>query len=125
MAPRTIFSSRVSPRLADPILPTVCVVAADEDFRAELFPELSPWFDVVTRETYRDVARWTREAGAVALILDIDTDGEEAHGGLAVLNELRRSDEGIVLISISRSRTRSVEKLAHESGAERALSQPG
>jgi DNA-binding NtrC family response regulator len=124
MAQRTSSTSRVSSQLADPVLPVVCLVTGDENFLAELVPELSPWFQLAVSETYQDVTRRTREAGAVAVVIDIDTDGDEPHGGLAVLNEFRRSDEAIVLVSISRSRTRSVEKLAHESGANAHFRSP-
>jgi two-component system response regulator PilR (NtrC family) len=102
-------------------LPVVCVVTTDEDFLHELTPELLPWFQVVVRQTYDDLARWTREAHVVGVLLDIDTDDTktgDAHGGLAVLNELRRLNQDFVLISLSRSRTRSVEKQAIEAGAD-------
>jgi DNA-binding NtrC family response regulator len=106
------------------MLPVVCLVTADEEFHEDLVPELLPWFQVVFRETYKDLARWTREARVVAVLIDIDTDGEEPHGGLAVMDELRRLNEDLVLISISRSRTRSVEKQAIEAGANAHFRSP-
>jgi DNA-binding NtrC family response regulator len=99
----------------------VCVVTTDQDFLDELVPELTPWFQVDLRENFDDLARSTREAGVVAILLDIDTegdDGKEAYGGLPVLSELRTLNQDIVLISLSRSRTRSVEKQALEAGAD-------
>ena len=105
-------------------LPVVCIVTADDDFVREAMPELIPWFQVVIRDTYDDLARWTKEAHVVAVILDIDTDGEEPHGGLPVLNELRKLNESFVLISLSRSRTRSVEKQALDTGANAHFRSP-
>ena len=99
-------------------LPTICAVTEDIEFLDELIPEVVPWFQVVIREDYVDLARWTREARVVAVLLDIDTDGPEEYGGLQVLDELRRLNEDLVLISLSRSRTRSVEKQALEAGAD-------
>jgi DNA-binding NtrC family response regulator len=102
-------------------LPVVCVVTGDQLFLDELVPELIPWFQVVLRADFEDLARWTREAGVVAVLLDIDTDevdGKEVHGGLPFLNELRKLNQEFVLISLSRSRTRSVEKQALEAGAD-------
>ena len=99
-------------------LPTICAVTEDIEFLDELIPEVVPWFQVVIREDYVDLARWTREARVVAVLLDIDTDGPEEYGGLPVLDELRRLNEDLVLISLSRSRTRSVEKRALEAGAD-------
>ncbi len=57
-------------------LPVVCLVTADEEFLITLVPELIPWFQVVVREDYVDLARWTREEKVVAVLLDIDTEGE-------------------------------------------------
>ena len=69
--------------------PAVCVVTADEEFHALLTPEFEPWFQLVFLDTFDGLARWTHEAGIAAVLLDIDTEGEEPYGGLPVLNELR------------------------------------
>jgi DNA-binding NtrC family response regulator len=112
---------QVFPTFAHATLPVVCVVTADEQFLDELVPELIPWFQVVLRRDFDDLARWTREAQVVAVLLDIDTDESDAyqgHGGLPILNELRKLNQEFVMISLSRSRTRSVEKQALEAGAD-------
>ena len=106
---------------ADEAMPVVCVVTTDQQFLEELVPELIPWFQVVLHADYEDLARLTREAGVVAVLLDIDTDevdGKEVQGGLPVLNELRKLNQEFVLVSLSRSRTRTVEKRALEAGAD-------
>jgi DNA-binding NtrC family response regulator len=107
--------------LEKPHQPVVCIVTAGEDFLSELVTELTPWFEIVLRDTYDDLARWTREAHVDAVLLDIDTeeteDGE-THGGLPVLKELRTLNGHFVIFSMSRSRKRSVEKLAMEAGAD-------
>src|ERR1700679_2983915 len=112
---------QVFPTFAHATLPVVCVVTADEQFLDELVPELIPWFQVVLRRDFEDLARWTREAHVVAVLLDIDTDENDAyqgHGGLPILDELRKLNQEFVMISLSRSRTRSVEKQALEAGAD-------
>jgi DNA-binding NtrC family response regulator len=108
-------------------LPVVCVVTVDNQFVEDLGPELMPWFQVVLRETYEDLARWTRESQVQAVLLDIDTgdsDDERTYGGLSVLHELRSLNSEFVLISLSRSRTRSVEKQALEAGADAHFRSP-
>src|SRR5260370_5563986 len=105
-------------------LPVVCRVTADDEFLSTLVPELIPWFQVVVREDYVDLARWTREESVVAVLLDIDTGGEDQHGGLKVLRELRELNEGFALISLSRSRTRLVEKEALVAGREGPFRRP-
>jgi DNA-binding NtrC family response regulator len=105
-------------------LPIVCIVTADSEFHDLVVPELLPWFQVVLRDTYDDLARWTREARVVAVLLDIDTDGVDAHGGLVPLQELRRLNPNFVLISLSRSRRKSLERQAAEAGADAHFRSP-
>jgi DNA-binding NtrC family response regulator len=105
-------------------LPSICVVTADKSFLDEIVPELAPWYRVVFRQSYDDLARWLREEGVRGVILDIDTEGEEAHGGLAVLHELRTLNRELVLLSISRSRKRSLSEQAVTAGAEAHFRSP-
>ncbi|HWA95366.1 MAG TPA: sigma-54 dependent transcriptional regulator [Terracidiphilus sp.] len=107
-------------------LPVVCAVTSDKEFLDELIPELVPWFQVVLRQDFEDLARWTREARVVAVLLDIDTDEAtgENFGGLPVLRELRTLNPNYVLFSLSRSRSRAVEKQAIEAGADAHFRSP-
>ena len=93
-------------------LPLICLITADEDFQAEIEAELAPWYRVRHRNHYGDAAIWVREERAQAVLVDIDTQGDEAHAGVRVLRELRILERGLVLISLSRSRARAVEKQA-------------
>jgi len=105
-------------------LPVVCIVTMDQEFLGVLIPEIAPWFKVIVRDSYDDLARWTRKADVAAVLLDIDTEGEDPYGGLPVLNELRRLNENFTLISMSRARLRSVEKQAHNAGADAHFRNP-
>ena len=109
---------------AAPPVPTVCIVTLDEEFLEILRNELVPWVGVVDRDSYEDLARWTREKHVSAVVLDIDTQGDDAFGGLPVLVELRRLNEDFTLISISRARARSVEKQALSAGADAHFRNP-
>ena len=113
-----------SPASATTPLPTVCIVTLDEEFLNILRTELLPWVQVVVRETYEDLARWTRERHVSAVLLDIDTQGEDPYGGLPVLTELRRLNNDFTLISLSRARARSVEKQAASAGADAHFRNP-
>ena len=97
---------------------TVCIVTLDEEFIGILRTELLPWVQVVVRDTYEDLARWTREKHVSAVILDIDTQGEDPFGGLPFLTELRRLNPDFTLISVSRARIRSLEKQALNAGVD-------
>ena len=103
---------------------TVCIVTLDQEFVDLLRNELLPWVQVVVRDRYEDLARWTRERRVTAVVLDIDTLGEDSFGGLPVLTELRRLNEDFTLISVSRARTRSVEKQALSAGADAHFRSP-
>ena len=117
-------ASSDSPSNSETELPAVCIVTVDEEFLEVLRAELSPWFRVIERDSYAGLARWAREAGVAAILLDIDTQGEDPFGGLPVLNELRRLDEGLTLMSMSRARARSVEKQALGAGADAHFRNP-
>jgi len=94
------------------------VVAVDREFIDLLETELKPWCEIAVRDTYDDLARWSREKGVAAVVIDIDTVGDDSYGGIPVLEELRRLNRDFTLVSISRARTRSVERLALEAGAD-------
>ena len=110
--------------LASPAPQTVCIVTLDEEFIDILRTELLPWVKVLIRDTYEDLARWTRERQVSAVVLDIDTQGEDPFGGLPVLTELRRLNSDFTLISMSRARARSVEKQALAAGADAHFRNP-
>jgi DNA-binding NtrC family response regulator len=117
MASGTLHSSHASTKPGHLTLPAICLVTQDKEFEEELVPELLPWLQVAVRTSYKDLARWVKAAQIVALLIDIDLDEVEPDSGFAILRELRRLDANCVLISLSRSRTRSVETRALEAGA--------
>jgi DNA-binding NtrC family response regulator len=104
--------------------PIVCIVTVDEEFVEDVSRELAPWCNVVVRDRYEDLTRWSREAGVAAVLLSIDTEGDEAFGGLPVLNELRLLNENLTLISMSRARARAVEKQSLSNGADAHFRSP-
>jgi DNA-binding NtrC family response regulator len=112
------------PDLVQETLPVVCLITADEDFQGEIESELAPWYGVCRRNDYVDTALWVRAQRAQAVLVDIDTQGEEAHAGVRVLRELRILERGLVLISLSRSRARGVEKQATEAGSDAHFHSP-
>ena len=99
-------------------LPLVCIVSADEQFLDIVTRELQPWFQIAVRENYDDIARWTREAGVDAVLLDIDTQGSDPLGGLSVLTELQSLNRDLALITLSQAPRRSTEKRTLGLGAD-------
>lgn len=108
-----------TPKTRQKALPPVCLVSADEDFLELVTLEIEPWCRVAQCAEYEGLARWTQQQdGVSAIVLDIDTEGKDPLGGLRVLNELRRLDGNLTLVSVSRAAARSVEKQALEAGAD-------
>ncbi len=105
-------------------LPLVCIVSVDDDFINVVMPELLPWFQVAVRASYDDLARWTREAGVSAVLLDVDTKGRDPHAGLPVLKELHSLNRHVALVTLSRAPVRSMEKRARDSGADAHFGNP-
>ena len=105
-------------------LPLVCIVTVDHEFLDVLTPELLPWFQVVVRDTYDDLTRWAREARVAAILLDIDTQGEDPYGGVPVLTDLRLMNENLTLLSMSRAKRISVQKQAFAAGADAHFRNP-
>src|SRR6201996_2689499 len=110
--------------LAETSLPAVCLITADEDFQGEIESELAPWYRVSRRNHYLDTALWVRQQQAKAVLVDIDTQGEEAHAEVRVLRELRILERGLVVVSLSRSRARGVERMAFEAGSDAHFRSP-
>ncbi len=100
-------------------LPSVCLVSGDEDFLKVAALEIEPWCCVARHGEYGGLARWTQSQETVSgIVLDIDTKGKEALGGLRVLKELRLLDANLTLVSVSRAAARSIEKQALDAGAD-------
>jgi DNA-binding NtrC family response regulator len=100
-------------------LPPVCLVSAEESFVELVALEIEPWCRVTVQNKYDGLAQWAQRQDTLsAVVLDIDTAGKDALGGLRVVNELRRLDGNLTLISVSRAVARSVEKQALEAGVD-------
>jgi len=104
--------------------PVVCIVSVDKDFVGTLQTELLPWVRIAVRETYEDLALWTRERGVSAVVLDVDTQGEDEQAGIPILAELRQVNRDFTLISLTRARSRTVEKRALEAGVDAHFRNP-
>jgi DNA-binding NtrC family response regulator len=108
-----------------PALPVVCIVTQQEqEFLDAITPELVPWFQVVVRTSYDDLARWTREAQVAAVLIEIDTEGDDPFGGLSVLHELRQLNENLTLLSMSRRPSSALQKQALSTGADAHFRSP-
>jgi DNA-binding NtrC family response regulator len=104
--------------------PVLHIVTADLAFLDEIHPELSPWYRIAHQDNFANVPPRVREERARAVIIDIDTEGENPHAGLIIVRELRALERDLVLISLSRSRSRALEKTAVDAGADAHFRSP-
>ena len=102
----------------------VCMVTLDQEFVELLRDELRPWMEITVQDTYEDLGRWTREKHVSAVIVDLDTQGDDWLSSLPVLTELRRLSRDLTLLSISRARARSAERQALAAGADAHFRSP-
>lgn len=106
-------------------LPLVCIVTQqDQEFLDAVTPELAPWFRLAVHEDLSDLARWTREAQAAAILLDIDIHDDDPSIGLAALHDLRRLHDNVTLFSLTRKRTITLQKQALDAGADAHFRSP-
>ena len=115
-----------SPAATQATLPVVCIVTKDKEFLYVLIPEIAPWFKVIVRDSYDDLARSTREADAA-----YGRSARHRHRRERTLRGLAGSErtaqaeiENSTLISMSRGRARSVEKQALDAGADAHFRNP-
>jgi DNA-binding NtrC family response regulator len=113
-----------NPKTASTSEPALYVLTAELGFLEEIEPELSPWYRIVHETSFADAATRVREERARAALIDIDSEGEDPRLGFVVMRELRALDAGLVIISLSRSRSRAVEKQAMENGADAHFRSP-
>jgi DNA-binding NtrC family response regulator len=100
------------------MLPVVCLVTTDDEFRQEMCLQLLPWFQVVVRHTIRNLARWTREAKVIAVLMDLDSADPNIAASFSILKELRALNPYYVLVTLSSAPVRTLASLVKEAGAD-------
>ncbi len=81
-------------------------------------------FETVLLDDYARILDFMIRVHTDALVVDIDTEGPDAHGGIGVLEELRRAAPDVVLMAVTRSASRGVRKRAREAGADECFAAP-
>lgn len=102
----------------------IAVVTGDNSIAPEVESALGGDFETVLLDDYARILDFMIQVHTDALVVDIDTQGPEAHAGIGVLEELRQAAPDVVLIAVTRSASRAVNRRALEAGAEECFAAP-
>jgi DNA-binding NtrC family response regulator len=96
-----------SPRV-EPARFTVVMVTTDERVRPEATTYLADDHDLLLLQTWDDLAALVAKQPPDAVLLDLDTVGENSKDGITALRELRALAPDVVLVGLTRSNSRNL-----------------
>ena len=96
----------------------IAVVTRDESALPEVRQFLATAFDTTFLNSPELIMPTLAQVPLEAIILDIDSVRNSPSEGLETLRELRRMDEDLVLVALTRSHTRSLQLNAKQAGAD-------
>jgi DNA-binding NtrC family response regulator len=96
----------------------IAIVTTDESVLPDVEQFLAPAFDTRFLQSKGEILPLLHQVPLDALIVDIDTAGEDTEDGLAVLRDLRCINHDFVLVALTRTRSRQVRLKAGEVGAD-------
>src|SRR5579871_4045041 len=102
----------------------IFILTSDEVTLPDLSQALLPEFEPAIFTDSEQAMAELRQFPPAAVILDLDTVAANTTAGLAFLKELRRANEEMVLVALTRSHTRSVRIKAVECGADESFIAP-
>ncbi len=102
----------------------IFIVTSDEVTLPDLSEALLPEFEAAVFTDAEHSMAALREWPPAAVILDLDTVASTTNAGLNFLKELRRANDEMVLVALTRSHTRSLRIKAVEFGADESFIAP-
>jgi DNA-binding NtrC family response regulator len=96
----------------------IAVVTTDESALPDVEQFLAPAFNTTFLNSADEILPLLSREPLEAIILDVDTIAANTNEGLSVLGELRSMNRDLILIALTRSRSRSVCLKATEVGAD-------
>ena len=96
----------------------IAVVTTDESALPDVEQFLAPAFNTTFLNSADEILPLLSREPLEAIILDVDTIAANTNEGLSVLGELRSMNQDLILIALTRSRSRSVCLKATEVGAD-------
>lgn len=96
----------------------IAVVTTDEPALPDIEKFLAPAFHVHYLTTWDEILALMSRTPLDAILLDLEALGDSTDQGLEALAELRRINEDLVLVAMTRSHSRSVRQKTEEVGAD-------
>ena len=101
-----------------PELPAIAVVTTDERVGPEAIQYLGDGCQLRLLQTWEELVAALQEQPLDAILLDLDTLGENSDAGIAALRELRSNYPDQVLVAMTRSNSRNLRWKAMEATAD-------
>ncbi len=101
-----------------PELPAIAVVTTDERVGPEAIQYLGDDCQLRLLQTWEELVAALQEQALDAILLDLDTLGENSDVGIAALRELRSNYPDLVLVAMTRSNSRNLRWKAMEATAD-------
>ncbi len=98
--------------------PRIALITGDEDVVPEVQSSLASVFHTTILGSRDELLTLLSEAALEAVVVDIDTAGEESGSGTALLTELRQLEPDLLLVALTRSRSKLVRQKAQEAGSD-------
>ena len=98
--------------------PRIALITGDEEVLPEVQSSLASVFHTTMLGSRDELLTLLSEAALEAVVVDIDTAGEESGSGTALLAELRQLEPDLLLVALTRSRSKAVRQKAQEAGSD-------
>jgi len=96
----------------------IAIITAETDAFPAMRQSLAPRFAAVLVQTDPQIQAAVEDARTRAVLLDLDSIGEEVSDALRLMQDLRRVREDLVMVAVTRSNSRSIPLKASQSGAD-------
>jgi DNA-binding NtrC family response regulator len=96
----------------------IAIITAETNAFPAMQQSLAPRFAAVLVQTDEQIQAAVDDGRTSAVLLDLDSIGEEVSDALRLMQELRRVREDLVMVAVTRSNSRSIPLKASQSGAD-------
>ena len=96
----------------------VAIITAESSAFPDMQHFLAPRFTAVLAQDDEQIQSAVDDRDIRAVLLDLDSFGEDPSGALTLLSDIRQLREDLVLVAITRSNSRSIPLKASEAGAD-------
>jgi DNA-binding NtrC family response regulator len=96
----------------------ISIITAESSAFPDMQHFLAPRFAATLAQTEKQIRTAVDDPALRAILIDLDSIGEDTSDGLRLLQEIRQSRNDLVLVAITRSNSRSIPVKASQAGAD-------